>query len=266
MRNAMRMLALGVLAVGIALPASAGSDTKGQLFSGCLTGTDDNYVLRADDGTLYRLHSDKDLDEHVGHAVQVKGSVENKRRENEAQMSAGASQQAGVPIPTMGINVDDIKTLSHDCSQAGTTTGAGASTGTSGSTAMGSQSASSDRGMESDSSRVGVTGGSAVGSSAPAADVQLTPGTEHWVEGCMVGTDDYYVMRDQRGTLFRLHSDKDLDEHVGHVVRVKGKIEQNSRELQAQRVVDAARMADIDIPTYGINVNDVKTVSNTCQR
>src|SRR6266404_2611807 len=42
------------------------TDKDEQLFKGCIGGSKDNYTLAAQDGTTYRLHSDKDIAEHVG--------------------------------------------------------------------------------------------------------------------------------------------------------------------------------------------------------
>ena len=107
------VLAFGLLAVPNAF---AGDDESH--FRGCLAGTDDNYVLRDEaSGKLYRLHSDKDLDEHVGNIVEVRGNIDNNHREREAQVQANAANQAGIEIPTAGINVDDLKTVSKGCGE-----------------------------------------------------------------------------------------------------------------------------------------------------
>ena len=79
-----------VLAFGlVAVPNAFAGDDDESTFRGCLAGTDDNYVLRDEaSGKLYRLHSDKDLDEHVGNIVEVRGNIDNNHREREAQVQA----------------------------------------------------------------------------------------------------------------------------------------------------------------------------------
>jgi hypothetical protein len=108
------VLAFGLLAV----PNAFAGDNDESSFRGCLAGTDDNYVLRDEaSGKLYRLHSDKDLDEHVGNIVEVRGNIDNNHREREAQVQANAASQAGIEIPSAGINVDDLKTVSKGCGE-----------------------------------------------------------------------------------------------------------------------------------------------------
>jgi hypothetical protein len=101
------------------VPGAMAEDSQQTSFRGCLAGTNDNYVLRDEaTGKLYRLHSDKDIQEHVGDMVEVKGTIDDKKRENEAKVQDNAAQQAGIEIPTSGINVEDLKTVSKGCGEA----------------------------------------------------------------------------------------------------------------------------------------------------
>src|ERR1051326_5263881 len=108
MRVLHRFLAAGLLLAGMLVAQSALAD---ETFKGCLTGTKDDYVLRSVDGNLYRLHSSDDIKKHVGQMVEVKGHVKNKDREREALNENAAAQNAGVTIPTVGIDVEHIKSL-----------------------------------------------------------------------------------------------------------------------------------------------------------
>jgi len=95
MRNSPRVTIAALLFFGLCLPAAMAKDNT---FTGCLAGTDDNYVLRTSDGALYRLHSDKDLDEHTGNMVEVKGTLEQDKREKEAQVQSKAAENAGIEV------------------------------------------------------------------------------------------------------------------------------------------------------------------------
>lgn len=50
------------------------TDTNEPVFKGCLSGSKDNYVLTTSDGKSFRLHSDKDINEHVGKMVEIRGT------------------------------------------------------------------------------------------------------------------------------------------------------------------------------------------------
>lgn len=98
-------------------PAAGAADVLKQTsFTGCLTGTEDNYLLRDENsGMLFRLHSDKDIDEHVGKKVTVTGKVEDQQREDQAQLEKGSQAAAGAQIPDHAINVQDIKDAGGSC-------------------------------------------------------------------------------------------------------------------------------------------------------
>ena len=83
MRNPIAsFLAVAVIALLAAPTASAK-----EYYRGCLVGTHDNYMLRADDGQLYRLHSHSqdDFRAHLGDVVEIKGQLSDHERERDAQ-------------------------------------------------------------------------------------------------------------------------------------------------------------------------------------
>ena len=82
------------------------TDSDQQVFKGCLGGTKDNYTLTTDDGKQYRLHSDKDINEHVGNQVELRGTIKKE----------GADSQATSTANLPGIDVADIKDVSKGCS------------------------------------------------------------------------------------------------------------------------------------------------------
>jgi hypothetical protein len=85
------------------------TDKDEQLFKGCIGGSKDNYTLAAQDGTTYRLHSDKDIAEHVGQSVELRGTVKPEGADRSSQASTTAQQKE--------IDVADIKTVAQSCSQ-----------------------------------------------------------------------------------------------------------------------------------------------------
>jgi hypothetical protein len=85
------------------------TDKDDQLFKGCIGGSKDNYTLAAQDGTTYRLHSDKDIAEHVGQSVELRGTIKPEGADRSSQASTTAQQKE--------IDVADIKTVAQSCSQ-----------------------------------------------------------------------------------------------------------------------------------------------------
>jgi hypothetical protein len=85
------------------------TDKDEQLFKGCIGGSKDNYTLSAQDGTTYRLHSDKDIAEHVGQSVELRGTIKPEGADRSSQASTTAQQKE--------IDVADIKTVAQSCSQ-----------------------------------------------------------------------------------------------------------------------------------------------------
>ncbi|MGE0406911.1 MAG: DUF5818 domain-containing protein [Candidatus Korobacteraceae bacterium] len=116
MRNTRNVVAAGLFFCGLLFVQPANADDN--KWQGCLVGTEDNYVLRTADGELFRLHSDGDIDEHVGNTVEVSGKIEQNERDQQAQTQAQAAKNAGVAIPKLGINVEDLKTISKGCDNA----------------------------------------------------------------------------------------------------------------------------------------------------
>lgn len=83
------------------------TDTDQALFKGCVGGTKDNYTLTDDQGRTFRLHSDKDINEHVGQMVEIRGTVKKEGADKAASAGAMAQQE---------LDVADIKTVSKQCS------------------------------------------------------------------------------------------------------------------------------------------------------
>ena len=89
-----------------AYPQSSPTQTPGsKTVQGCLQGSDGNYTLAADNGTVYQLTGNtSDLKEHVGHEVQIAGMASASSAASPSSASgAGASQQATL----------DVKSLKH---------------------------------------------------------------------------------------------------------------------------------------------------------
>jgi hypothetical protein len=84
------------------------TDTDEQVFKGCVGGTKDNFTLTDETGKQFRLHSDKDITEHVGENVEVRGTIKKE----------GADSQATATKNMQQIDVADIKTVSKGCSAA----------------------------------------------------------------------------------------------------------------------------------------------------
>jgi hypothetical protein len=83
------------------------TDTNEPLYTGCLTGTKDNYLLTGEKGDKYRLHSDKDINEHVNTMVEVRGTVKTEGVD---------SQKTAASDNAKDLDVADIKTVSKGCS------------------------------------------------------------------------------------------------------------------------------------------------------
>lgn len=86
------------------------TDTNEQLFKGCISGDKDNYTLSdGQSGQKYRLHSDKDISEHAGNMVEIRGTL--KKEAMDSQKTSTSQQRE--------IDVADIKTVSKGCSATG---------------------------------------------------------------------------------------------------------------------------------------------------
>lgn len=86
------------------------TDTNEPLFKGCISGTKDNYVFTDMNGKAFRLHSDKDIAEHVGKMVEIRGTVkkEGADRPADAQPASASSE----------MDVADIKNIEGTCPSA----------------------------------------------------------------------------------------------------------------------------------------------------
>lgn len=80
------------------------TDMNEPLFKGCVSGTKDNYVLTAEDGRQFRLHSDKDINEYVGKYVEIRGSVKKEKVDR-----PDSAQTGGTKFSEM--DVADIKNV-----------------------------------------------------------------------------------------------------------------------------------------------------------
>ncbi len=87
------------------------TDKDQPLFKGCLSGTKDNYMLKDESGTEYRLHSDKDISEHVGNKVEIRGTL---KKEGQDRPESGAAASARVKE----LDVADVKTVSRGCGES----------------------------------------------------------------------------------------------------------------------------------------------------
>lgn len=257
MRNAIGIFLATAVIVLVATPQARAGD---EYYKGCLVGTHDNYVLRTDDGHLFRLHDkgDGDFREHLGDMVEIKGQVSDHKREREAQEQSPAQNAAGIEMPRHALHVKEIKTISHGCaevkngeaiivpvpvpatSQQTTTTIAGGSQTTTTTT----------------------TGGAPLPQSAVVINKD-SDAMQHFA-GCMIGTEDFFVLRGSDGVLYRLRSMASLREHVGETVDVGGRIDNSSREIDAQRQAELAQQVGVAIPQVAVNVANIRTISKGC--
>ena len=124
------LLALMTAGIAVAQDAAAGAQppaqptaqqesTVGQptemnesLYKGCLSGSKDNYILTDDKGNTFRLHSDKDINEHVGKMVEVRGNVKTEGVDSQKQPAAAGNAK--------DLDVGDIKSVSGSCPAAET--------------------------------------------------------------------------------------------------------------------------------------------------
>lgn len=77
------------------------TDTNEPVFKGCLSGSKDNYVLTTSDGKSFRLHSDKDINEHVGKMVEIRGTMKKEGVDRPDDAAARMSE----------IDVADVKSV-----------------------------------------------------------------------------------------------------------------------------------------------------------
>lgn len=270
MRVLSRFLLTAMLLAGFVVVQSAFADDA---WRGCLTGTKGNYVLRSVDGNLYRLHSSDDIKHHIGQMVEVKGHVQNKDRDKAALNQAPIAQREGVTIPTVGIDVDHITAIAGACPAAGSEKAV-----VTGEVAPGSVSSTTTTTTTTTTAAPPVSGGVAAGvSSGVSGDVSEgvsgtvqsgvvteTAGKYQHFFGCLSGTKDHYMLRADDGNLYRLHSDKDIHEHVGDRVEIRGRIDNKDRDREAQANAPAAAASGLATEAAGINVEDIKSIARGC--
>ena len=246
MRISMATVALGVLAFLAAPLAHADSEH----FRGCLTGTKDNYLLRTDSGEVYRLrdHPEFDLRSHLGNTVDIKGHFKDGEREQEAQAQP-ASATAGVP--KHAIDVSHIETISSGCAEI--KNGVAVIVPKNGTVVVAPGQAAS-----------GET--TVVTPALPQSAVVVengTPELQHFA-GCLVGTDGFYVLKSEGGTLYRLRSDPAFASLVGQTVDVAGRLDNSKSDLEAQRQAELAAKVGVQIPELAINAVTVKALGSGC--
>jgi hypothetical protein len=249
MKNLIRTAAL-VMCSGVLFAQSQNAqtsvgqptDTNEPVYKGCLTGTKNNYMLTTQDGKTYRLHSDKDIDDHINHSVEVRGSL----RKEGGDRSPSATKQF------QEIDVADLKSTGKE-----SCVGPAAEPKASNPSASGNVAASTtDAGMSSQSASTTSTTDTAAAATTPAAPADsnstasstsnsnasaLPQGDQAQAsaqpqtnvgagddrdkplfKGCVKGSKDNYTLDADNGDKYRLHSDKDINEHLGDRVEVRG--------------------------------------------
>ena len=107
---------------GSAQSSTAASDTgSSKTVKGCLSGSDGNYMLTDKSGNTYQLKGDtSQLSNHVGHEIQVKGTLSAASSSTpsgttgnpSSQTAAGASSTAGAE---QTLDVTSMKHISETC-------------------------------------------------------------------------------------------------------------------------------------------------------
>lgn len=87
------------------------TDTNEPVYKGCVSGTKDNYMLTTSDGMSFRLHSDKDIAEHVGKMVEIRGTVKKEGADRPADAQPASATQE--------IDVADLKNVEGSCPTSG---------------------------------------------------------------------------------------------------------------------------------------------------
>jgi len=93
-------------------PSSQEGEKKVSTVQGCLSKSGSDYTLTDKSGTIYRLvGATSNLNDHVGHEVQVKGVKTAPTAVSEAASSNSGS-------PQYKLNVTDMKHISSTCSSS----------------------------------------------------------------------------------------------------------------------------------------------------
>lgn len=311
------------------------TDTNEPVYKGCLTGTKNNYMLTTVDGKSYRLHSDKDIDDHINHNVEVRGSIKKEggdRSPSAAQQfqeidvadlkSTGKESCTG-PAAANNTNASNTTTAATGSgSMNANTTASAPSTATpaagataASTTASAPATTTSKTTVVSDSGKshtatgtdanlagavgpsdqagekkvtttttttttsgaattsntdVNAAGGTSAGADANAATLPqgdqgqqtavggVTDTNEPLFKGCVAGKKDKYTLTTDSGEKYRLHSDKDINEHVGDRVEIRGtlKPEGDGKKVNA----NSKWKGELDVA-------DIKTVEDgTCKQ
>jgi hypothetical protein len=220
------------------------TDTNEPVYKGCLTGVKNNYTLTTVDGKTFRLHSDKDIDDHLNKNVEVRGSIKTEGGDHSAVAKSEGVQQE--------IDVADVKTVNDEACVAAKSSNEGASA-TSGMSAGATSVQNSTAG-----STTAVGGTEATASTLPQGDQTrtdvggATDTNEPLFKGCVSGTHDNYILTAENGDTFRLHSDKDINEHVGDRVEIRGTLKpEGDRKVSAS----SGMKGELDVA-------DIKTVAD----
>jgi hypothetical protein len=95
----------------------AGDQGAKQSVEGCLSGSDGNYVLTANDGTTYQLMGDNStLSEHVGHTIKVRGAISPSTASPSGENTGGGT---GANSGRQSIQVSSVKHISKTCQNSG---------------------------------------------------------------------------------------------------------------------------------------------------
>ena len=88
------------------------SGTAGHMMvEGCLSGSDGNYTLTADNGTMYQLTGNTaELKDHVGHEVQITGKTSGSASASSSSSMSSGQQQT--------LDVKSMKHISKTCKAA----------------------------------------------------------------------------------------------------------------------------------------------------
>ena len=256
-RSAALLMCSGVLfAQSQSAQTSVGqpTDTNEPVYKGCLTGTKNNYMLTTQDGKTYRLHSDKDIDDHINHNVEVRGSLKKegadrspsatnqfpeidvadlKSTSKESCVGPAAEPKASNPSGSGNVaaSTTDAGMSSQNASSTNSTTDTAAAATTPAAPANApavpadsNSTASSTSGVASASGSASSTDASALpqGDQAQTNVGGATDKDEPLYKGCVSGKKDKYTLTTDAGDMYRLHSDKDINEHVGDRVEIRG--------------------------------------------
>lgn len=247
---------------GVQTNVGGATDKNEPLYKGCLSGTKNNYTLTTESGQTFRLHSDKDIDDHLNKKVEVRGT----------QKKEGADRSPSSTKAIVELDVADIKSLNETCSASSASMNSAsnstvASTGqnnapcnTVSNPAQPNSNTTASATVPSTTSTTTASAGTsatAAGTSLPQADQPSTDvggsadADEPLFKGCVTGAKKSYTLNADNGDKYRLHSDKDINEHVGNRVEIRGTL-----KPEGENRAKAGSMWKGEL-----DVADIKTVS-----